>query len=377
MTGAHSPKLSGEHLTVVYHLTGTAESAKAAAKEICVEQTVEFPYELLPSGPIRDRIVGQVGSLEEVSAGRFEVKVRFAEEVAGQDLCQLLNLFFGNISIKPAIRLVRFELSETLQRHFRGPRFGRRGLREQLDAGDRPLLCTALKPMGLSATELAAFARDFTLGGIDIIKDDHGIADQAFCRFDERVKRCAEAVAEANAETGGRTIYMPNITAPAEQVLDRARFAKEVGAGGLLVSPGLVGLDVMRRIADDGKTALPIMAHPALHGSYVVSSEHGIAHGALFGQIYRLAGADAVIFPSYGGRFSFSGEECLDLVAGTEMPMGAIEPVFPVPAGGMNLERVPEMLRFYGSDVILLIGGDLHRGDDLVDRCRRFRGLVG
>jgi ribulose-bisphosphate carboxylase large chain len=31
----------------------------------------------------------------------------------------------------------------------------------------------------------------------------------------------------------------------------------------------------------------------------------------------------------------------------------------PVPAGGMSRERVPEMLDFYGSEVMLLIGGAL------------------
>ncbi len=31
----------------------------------------------------------------------------------------------------------------------------------------------------------------------------------------------------------------------------------------------------------------------------------------------------------------------------------------PVPAGGMTLDRVPEMLDFYGRDAMLLIGGSL------------------
>jgi ribulose-bisphosphate carboxylase large chain len=31
----------------------------------------------------------------------------------------------------------------------------------------------------------------------------------------------------------------------------------------------------------------------------------------------------------------------------------------PVPAGGMTPERVPEMLDFYGADIMLLIGGGL------------------
>ena len=47
-------------------------------------------------------------------------------------------------------------------------------------------------------------------------------------------------------------------------------------------------------------------------------------------------------------------------------PLGHVKPIWPVPAGGMSIERVEEMNRFYGTDIILLIGGDLHRqGPDL------------
>jgi ribulose-bisphosphate carboxylase large chain len=35
-----------------------------------------------------------------------------------------------------------------------------------------------------------------------------------------------------------------------------------------------------------------------------------------------------------------------------------------VPAGGMTLARVPEMLDFYGPDVMLLIGGSLLAGGE-------------
>src|SRR5690606_18996944 len=144
------------------------------------------------------------------------------------------------------------------------------------------------------------------LGGIDIIKDDHGLADQSFASFKERVAFCAEAVARANQKTGGRAIYMPNVTAPAHLVQERARFAKDAGAGGLLFAPGIGGWDTLRHLADDDSIDLPIMSHPALLASFTAHPEHGMAHGALYGQIARVAGADATIFPSYGGRFSFS-----------------------------------------------------------------------
>jgi ribulose-bisphosphate carboxylase large chain len=231
--------------------------------------------------------------------------------------------------------------------------------------------------MGLPAEALAKLAYQFASGGIDIIKDDHGLADQLFAPFAERVKLCARAVQQANHETGLRCIYMPNITGPTEAMMRNAGYAKEMGAGGLLISPGLTGLDSMRQLADNDRLDLPIIAHPALQGSFVVNPDNGISHYALFGQIARLAGADASIFPNYGGRFSFSREECCRIAEGTVTPMGHLRPIFPAPGGGMSLARIPEMCELYGHEVIFLIGGGLYQyGPDLVENCRHFRELV-
>lgn len=374
---AVSLDLSGERFRAVYHLTGDEAQARAKAEDICIEQTVEFPAELVPDGDIPDHVFGRVESLRLLPTHRHEAVISFAVETTGFELTQLLNVVFGNISIKPGIRLERLELPDSLLQAFNGPRFGRDGLRVWLNVPERPLLSTALKPLGLSAQELAELAYRFTLGGIDIIKDDHGLANQPFAPYQERVERCAEAVNRANRETGGNSIYMPSLAAPADRMVHQALTAKGAGAGGLLVPPGLVGLDAMRQLADDDRIALPIMSHPAFQGSFVISPDSGISHYALFGQIARLAGADATIYPNFGGRFSFSRDECGSIVDGASAPMGTIKPIFPVPGGGMSLQRVPEMLELYGRDVIFLIGGGLHRrGPDLVANCRHFRQLV-
>ena len=369
--------LSGERFSVVYHVAGDEAEARARAEDLCLEQTVEFPAELVPEGDIGNHIVGRIESLRLLDSGRCEAVVSFAVETSGDELTQLINVIFGNSSIKPGIRVERLDLSPRLLRVFKGPRFGREGLRTWLSVPKRPLLCTALKPMGLSARGLADLTYQFALGGIDIIKDDHGLANQPFAPYHERVRRCVEAVEQANHETGHRCIYVPNIIAPAGQVLQRALFARQAGAGGVLIAPGLVGLDTMRQVADDDRIALPVMSHPAFQGSFVTSPDNGISHFALFGQITRLAGADASIYPNYGGRFSFSQEECHSIVEGTATPMAHIKPIFPTPGGGMSLERVPEMLELYGREVIFLIGGGLHKhGPDLVENCRYFRQLV-
>jgi ribulose-bisphosphate carboxylase large chain len=326
---------------------------------------------------IRDHVLGRIEAFEALPEGTYSARISYAAEVADTGLTQLLNVLFGNISIKAGIRAERLDLPETMLRSFRGPRFGRPGLRERLGVPARPLLCAALKPLGLSPEGLSELAYQFGLGGIDIIKDDHGLADQGFAGFRDRVRLCSQAVLRANRETGRRSIYVPNVTAPFDQIHAKAHFAKEHGAGGLLVAPGLTGLDAMRYLADDDTLALPILSHPAFQGTYVLHPSSGISHQLLFGQLARLAGADATIYPSFGGRFGFTREECLSIVRGTEMEMGSLKPIFPTPGGGMGLDRVPEMLEAYGEDVVLLIGGGLMTpGSNLIENCRRFRALI-
>lgn len=326
---------------------------------------------------IRAHIFGRLENLAPIDANTYEATISFAVDIVGSELTQLVNVLFGNISIKPGIRLERFELPPSLLSAFRGPRFGQSGLRDFLQVPERPLLCTALKPMGLSVAELADLAYQLALGGIDVIKDDHGLADQPFSPFEARVAKCAEAVARANEETRGRSVYAPNVTAPAPRVLERALFARRHGAGALLICPGITGLDTMRSLADDDRVGVPLLSHPAWQGSFVGDHTFGISHFCLFGQLNRLAGADAAIFPNAGGRFLFTDDDCRSLVRGCQVEMGPIAPIFPAPAGGMTLERVPDMRAMYGRDVMFLIGGGLRsHSPDLAANCRYFRALA-
>src|SRR5699024_6197094 len=172
----------------------------------------------------------------------------------------------------------------------RGPRFGGDGLRSLLGVESRPLLATALKPMGSSADELAGTAGVLAEAGLDLIKDDHSLGNQPWATWRERVARCAEAVREANERTGGIARYLPSLNVPAGEVFERAHEAKELGAGGLLVLPGISGFDTMRALADDDQLALPIMSHPSMLGSHVVNAGQGLDHGILLGLVNRLAG---------------------------------------------------------------------------------------
>src|SRR5512144_907991 len=188
---------SGDRFSVTYRLHGSEREARAKAEDICIEQTIEFPADEVPEGVIRDHVFGRIEGFERWDDESFKAVISYAVEIAAGELTQLLNVIFGNSSIKPGIRVEHIDLPASVLDLFKGPRFGRDGLRRLLDIPYRPLLCTAIKPMGHSCEELADMAFRFALGGMDMIKDDHGLTDQCCSPFMERVKRCAAAVQRA------------------------------------------------------------------------------------------------------------------------------------------------------------------------------------
>lgn len=350
---------ASERISITYRIKHPDPGVVADA--IRTEQTIEFPFDLAPQW-IQESVVGHIESIDGE-----EVRISYPIDVTGGGLLQFLNVLWGNVSLLPGVRVIDIALPMEFLRQFKGPRFGVTGLRTLFDAPHRPLLCTALKPMGKSSDELAGTAVTLAQAGFDMIKDDHGLANQPWAPWAERVQIIARRVQEANARFGTHAVYMPSLNVPADQLIDAAHQAKEWGAGALLVLPGLTGLDSLRLLADDDELALPLMTHPSFLGSLVVSPDQGIDHGILFGTVMRLAGADISIFPNHGGRFSFSEDECLSIKRSCAAPLGSISAAWPSPGGGMTLDRMDELISFYGHDVALLIGGALHRGDLLAN----------
>ena len=366
-----------ERFTVTYRLTGDQDLCREKATNICLEQTVELGDALVPDGFIRDEIMGQIVSFQQIDDRIWETDISYLAESSAFELTQLLNVMFGNSSIKEGIRVEDFQIGPLLADRFSGPQFGIEGMRKRVDVPHYPLICSALKPMGHGPEQLAEMAYQFAMGGIDYIKDDHGLSNQSFCTFEKRVKACVAAVNRAKEKTGKCSVYVPNVTAPATEIMERAILAKQLGAGGILIMPGLCGFDTMRAIAEDNRIDLPIISHPALLGSMVTSIENGFSHQTIFGKLQRLAGADSSVYPNYGGRFGFSKEECLLIVRGCREDMGYYRPIFPTPGGGMSIDSIPELYETYGTEVMFLVGGGLlDRSEDIADNARYFLSLI-
>ncbi|MDO5604902.1 MAG: RuBisCO large subunit C-terminal-like domain-containing protein [Paracoccus sp. (in: a-proteobacteria)] len=344
--------------------------AQARAEGIALEQTVEIPRDVVPAGYVADEILGRVEEvtrLGDPDDDVWQARISYSPDSAGDEIAQFLNVVFGNSSIQQGIRVTAIDPGDTMAARLAGPRFGIGGIRRLCGRRAGGMIAPVLKPMGLGADELARLAAGCVRGGADIVKEDHGLAGQPPAPFRARVEAVSAAVARANAETGRSALYFPNLSGPADQIEANLRFAKEAGAGGVLVMPGLLGFGLVQRIAADAALDLPVMTHPAFLGPYVLAPDTGIDHGVLFGTIQRLAGADISVFPNVGGRFGFSVAECAAIADACRAGAGPGRAILPSPGGGMSVARAGDMAAMYGDDVVYLLGGSLLRDPARID----------
>ena len=340
-------------LVAVYHVRADAASIEERARAIAVEQSVEMPLAAIEDDRVRSQIVGRVAAIEAREPGMFEVRVALSAETVGADAGQLVNMLFGNTSIHDDVALYDADIPpELAKRTFGGPRHGLAGLRKKVGAPARALTCSALKPQGLPAGKLAALAAKFALGGIDYIKDDHGLADQTYSPFAARVAAIVPALRAVEQATGRAARYVPSLSGDLDTMRRQVDVARQAGIEAVMVAPVIAGFANFHRLVRDNAD-LAFFAHPALAGAA------RIAPPFLIGKLFRLLGADAVIFPNYGGRFGYSPETCRKLARAALADWAGMLPSVPTPAGGMSLDRVAELLDFYGKDTMLLIGGAL------------------
>ena len=377
--------MKDERFIVTYRIEANSyEEAKSIAWGVQVEQTIEFPYEFVTDPYIKHTITGRLESLEAMSpdstyanvgilpnvaidASRYYIaRISYNVETTAMEATQFLNVVFGNSSLQPHIWVVDVELCPSLLNVFKGPRFGLHGIRRLVDTPTRPMIQAVIKPMGTSNEELARMCGAYTRGGVDVIKDDHGITNQSFSQFKDRVKRCAATVREINDAHGKHALYAANVSGDGTDVLERAYFAKEAGATALMVATGLIGVGWLHRLATDEKLGLPIINHPAYSGGFVSPGVSGVADYLQLGLFPRLFGADMAIFVSYGGRFTFTQEQCQRICSYIKQPIGLMKAACSAPGGGVTDARLPELVSLYGNDTMFLVGGDMfRRGSDL------------
>ena len=186
----------------------------------------------------------------------------------------------------------------------------------------------------------------------DFVKDDHSLAEQDYAPFAARLEAITEMLRKLEQEEGCLTRYLPNLSGDLDMMRGQIAAAEAAGVVGVLVAPMIAGLSNVHRLVKDHRQ-LRFIAHPALAGA------SRIAPPLLLGKMFRLIGADGIIFPNFGGRFAYSADTCQKLARAATAAWPGVRASVPVPAGGMAPGQTHQVLDFYGPDTMLLIGGAL------------------
>lgn len=294
-----------------------------------------------------------------------EIDVHFPEDTVCTDLGTLLTVTFGKISMGGPIRLHQLTPSASLcQKLQAGTRHGLEGIRKTTGIPEgRPLLMSIFKPcLGVPVAQLGEVLASQALGGLQLVKDDEILSDPTLDSALSRLDACLSALQKAEAQTGTTLIYVINLTGPAHELISRAQALQAAGARALMfnyLAYGLPTLHALRQAVD-----IPLFAHPALAGGFYGSSYHGIAPSVLFGTLPRLAGADAVLFPSPYGSVCLPKADALAIQHNLLAPCHDLAPVAPVPSAGITQAMIPEILQDFGTNVIINAGTGVHDHPD-------------
>ena len=291
---------------------------------------------------------------------------------------QLYSSVVGNIFGMKALdglRLMDINFPDVYMKSFKGPQFGLEGIRKYMKVYDRPLTATVPKPkVGMTTEEHAKVGFDAWTGGVDFLKDDENLTDQKFNRFEKRVKLCAKMRDKAEKITGEVKDYFINCTAETNEMIRRAKFAKNFDFKYVMidmVTSGWSGLQTLRDHCQDSKQA--IHAHRAMHATFTRNPLHGASMLTL-AKCGRLVGVDNIHIGTVVGKLVSPKSEVMvlehemeDTKIGEDIKNGVlnenwlkIKRVIPVSSGGLHPGLVHYVLDLLGKDCCLQLGGGIH-----------------
>ncbi len=276
------------------------------------------------------------------------------------------------------LKLLDIQFPKKYVEAFEGPFYGVPGIRRLLKAKNRPFLGTIVKPkLGLTPAEHAQVAYNSWIGGLDFVKDDENLTDQAINRFKARVRTVLKLKAKAEKLTGKKKIYMPNVTSPTvEELIKRAEYVKSLGGEYVMVdiiTSGWTALQSLRKA--NKRLKLALHAHRCMHSAFTRNPKHGISM-LVIAKLTRLIGFDQLHTGTILGKMEGGSREVLDIDHELETKEMApihnvlaqrwhsIKPLMPVASGGIQPLMIPKLIQYFGNDIILQFGGGVHAHPD-------------
>jgi ribulose-bisphosphate carboxylase large chain len=333
-------------------------SVKEAAGAVAAESSIGTWTELTTSQVYMEKLAAHVFSLEgDIAKIAYPIEL-FEEGNMPNILSSVAGNVFGLKALRN-LRLLDIQFPDELADGFLGPKYGIDGIRSLLKVPSRPLVGTIIKPkLGLRTADHAKVAYEAWFGGCDIVKDDENLSSQSFNLFQDRLVQTLQVRDLAEKNTGERKVYMINITAETEVMLERAEAVAAQGGEYVMVDILTCGWSALQTLRKQNLN-LVIHAHRAGHAAFTKNPLHGIAMRPI-ATVSRVIGVDQLHVGTVVGKMSETKEDVMENIDACKMKLDNLKSVMPVASGGLHPRLVPELMQYFGSDFVIQAGGGIH-----------------
>jgi ribulose-bisphosphate carboxylase large chain len=349
-------------LVCTFYVEPEGINLKEAAGGVAAESSVGTWTELTTEKPYVKRLAAHVYNIE----GNV-IKIGYPIELfEPANMPNILSSVAGNVFGLKALknlRLLDIDFPKQLISSFKGPAFGIAGIRKLLRVPKRPLVGTIIKPkLGLETKDHAKVAYEAWLGGCDIVKDDENLSSQKFNPFTDRLTATLERRDKAQEETGERKVYMINITAETDAMLNRAQAVLDQGGEYVMVDILTCGWSALQTLRSQNLKVV-IHAHRAGHAAFTKNPKHGIAMKPI-ATVARLIGVDQLHVGTVVGKMSETKKEVTENIDACKTELGGLKSVLPVASGGIHPQLIPALMKTFGIDFVIQAGGGIHGHPD-------------
>ncbi|MEK6915080.1 MAG: type III ribulose-bisphosphate carboxylase [Nanoarchaeota archaeon] len=306
------------------------------------------------------------------------VKVAYPLDLWEKGNCpQLLSGIGGNIFGMKALdnlRLMDIHFPKSYLKSFSGPRHGMQGIRKMMNVYKRPMLGAVPKPkIGFTDAEHAEIGYETWMGGFDFVKDDENLTSTSFNNFDKRVKLLGKLRDKAEKATGDIKDAYINITAETDEMKRRAKLLHNYGFKHAMIDvvvTGYSGVQTLRKTLGD--YGMAIHAHRAMHAMFDRNPKHGMSMYML-AKLMRMIGVDQIHSGTAVGKLVGTSEEVKNISdtlrekkvdekknVRLEQDWHGLKQAFPVTSGGLHPGLVPDLMKLFGDECVMLVSGGIH-----------------
>lgn len=352
-------KPNKNYLTTTLYLE--ADDIKHAAGGIAAESSIGTWKDISTEKNYMKYLAATVFSMKKHGKGLI-IEIAYPLELFEDgNMPNILSSVAGNIfglGELHSLRLLDIFFPDKILKTFKGPKYGIDGIRKILKIYDRPLTGTIVKPkIGLRTADHAKVAFDSWTGGCDIVKDDENLSGQSFNKFETRLKETFKMKEKAEKITGEKKGYLINITAETKEMIRRAKLVEDIGNEYAMIDLITLGWAAIESVRNEDFDLI-LHGHRAGHAAMTRSKDFGISMKVL-AKISRILGCDQLHVGAVLGKMSESVEEVKENVYALEEDM-PLKKTMPVASGGLSTEKIPELVKIFGNDIVIQMGGGIH-----------------